>query len=344
MRCGITWTVSHRCLNYPTLKKRSVIFSVVSQFLIVVQQHAMLESDLQIFDAYASRVRRFRCREDDINISAYVRILRVAKRSCIFPKLLHLVVCETYRDGANTAKIESLISPCLREFCMFGSSRSTVIILTSLQITTSDISCLTLGGIAFDDRYVSVICLLSQLQELSILKDNRFEAKSRRGDSWTFDLSFFPRLSCKNSLRRFKLDWPYINWSDAGSDSGTVEFPSLEFIDFAIIGPIAEFFRYVMVPGLKGLSIEFGLSPSEFDKFTEAQCRYHFFDLIRMLDHLKILEIVGNCSAGTVHSLSLKASGFPNFGNSTLEASVRNAESNHIHLDRIRRLLEDTHM
>lgn len=291
-------------------------FFCVSQFLIIVQQHAMLESDLQIFDAYASRVRRFRChcREDDINISAYVRVLRVARRSCIFPKLLRLVVCETYRDGANTAKIESLISPCLREFRMFGSSRSTVIILNSLQITTSDISCLTLGGMAFDDHYVSVICLLSQLRELSILKDNRFEAKSRRDDSSTFDLSFFPRLSCKNSLRRFKLDWPYIDWLDVSSDSGTVEFPSLEFIDFAIIGPIAEFFRYVMVPGLKGLSIEFGLSPSKLDKFTEAQCRYHFFDLIKMLDHLKILEIVRNCSAGTVHG---HGSGFPYFGNPT---------------------------
>jgi hypothetical protein len=135
----------------------------------------MLESDLQIFDAYASCVRRFRChcREDDINISAYLRILRVTKCSCIFPKLLHLVVCEMYRDEANTAKIESLISPCLREFRMFGSSRSTVIILSSLS---TDISCLTLGGISFDDRYVSVICLLSQLQELSILKDNRFKA------------------------------------------------------------------------------------------------------------------------------------------------------------------------
>jgi hypothetical protein len=167
---------------------------------------------------------------------------------------------------------------------------------------------------AFDDHYVSVICLLSQLRELSILKDNRFEAKSRRDDSLTFDLSFFPRLSCKNSLRRFKLDWPYIDWLDVSSDSGTVEFPSLEFIDFAISGPIAEFFRYVMVPGLKGLSIEFGLSPSKLDKFTEAQCRYHFFDLIKMLDHLKILEIVRNCSADTVHGLG---SGFPYFGNPT---------------------------
>jgi len=310
----------------------------------------MLDSDLQRFDAYASRVRRFRCQcrgvEDGINIS-YVRVLQVARRSCILPKLLHLVVCETYRDRSNTAKIESLISPCLREFRMFGSSRTTVIILNSLQITTSDISCLTLGSMAFDNRYISAICLLSQLQELSILKDDRFEAKSRLEDSSTFDLSFFPRLSCKKSLRRFRLDWLHIDWLDASPDSGTVEFPSLEFIDFAIFGPIAEFFRYIMVPGLKRLSIKLGLSPSKLDnfKFTEAQCRSHFFDLISRLDHLKILEIVGNCSAGTVHSLSLTVSGFPNFGNPTLEAfSVENAESNRTHLDRIRRLLDDTHM
>ena len=312
------------------------MFLVLSEiFLNIVQHHVLwgpiLESDLKRFNAYAFRVRRYYCQwhgaGDDVDISAYVHVLRASRRSYIFPRLLDLDVIEAYKDGANTTKIMFLMSPCLHKFSMSGSSTSTAIVLNSLQITTPHILCLTLRGVAFIDHDVSVICSLSQLQEISIFEDNRFERKSGRwgGEPALFDLSFFSRLSCKKTLRKFSLHWLYIIQSD--SSIWTVEFPSLESIDLSIttIGPIADFFCHVMVPGLKELSIGLGSSPfGKLIKSTEAQYWNQFFDVIAVATttHFKNLKIAGNRSVDFCEcwkGVGLTVSGFPDFSNLSLE-------------------------
>jgi len=106
-----------------------------------------------------------------------------------------------------------------------------------------------------------------------------------------------------------------------------VEFPSLESIDFSItsIGPIADFFCHVMVPGLKELSIGLGSSPfGKLIKSTEAQYWNQFFDVIAIATttHFKNLKISGNRSVVFCEcweGVGLTVSGFPDFSNLSLE-------------------------
>ena len=106
-----------------------------------------------------------------------------------------------------------------------------------------------------------------------------------------------------------------------------MEFPSLESIDFSItsIGPIADFFCHVMVPGLKELLIGLGSSPfSKLIKSTEAQYWNQFFDVIvvAMTTHFKNLKISGNRSVVFCEcweGVGLTVSGFPDLSNLSLE-------------------------
>ena len=175
------------------------VLSPIRDFLNIVQHHVLLgpilESDLKRFNAYAFHVRRYYCQwhgaGDDVDISAYVHVLQASGHLHIFPRLLDLNIIEAYKDGANTTKIMFLVSPCLHKFSMSGSSTSTAIILNSLQITTPHILCLTLRGVAFIDHYVSVICSLSQLQEISIFKMTVLNASQDTEENQHFSTSAF---------------------------------------------------------------------------------------------------------------------------------------------------------
>ena len=273
----VLWWASPLCLNY--YQERCVVFLVLLRNFLNVVQHNILcgpisKCDLRRFDMYASRIRRYFYQrldaDEDINISAYVHVIQASGRFCILPRLLNLTVWEGNKDGADATKIMYLLSPCLHKFVMYASSTRTAIVLDSLQITVPRISCLTLNAVAFDNHCLSVICSLSQLEEIYICEDDHFEGRPRPEPS-NFDFSFFPCLSCKETLQTFRLDWLHIMWSDASTT--TVDFPSLKFLTVhsTSIGPIAYFFGYVMVPGLQKLSIRLGPSPfRELIKSTEV--------------------------------------------------------------------------
>jgi hypothetical protein len=81
------------------------------------------------------------------------------------------------------------------------------------------------------------------------------------------------------------------------SDCGIVEFPLLESISLGLcfltsIGPIAELFRYVMVPSLTELPLRFAPSPSRLVKAVESRYWHQFFDLVgkATTNHFKTLK------------------------------------------------------
>ena len=213
------------------------------------------------------------------------------------------------------------MSPRLRDFRM--PIEKPVIILNSLQIFAPNISHLVLSCMTVDDRCISVLCSLSQLQEIT-LKDNG------RGTTPIFDLSFFPRLSCKEVLQEFTLDGEII-WSAGSLDCGTVGFPLLKYINFRVcftMGPIAKLFHYAMVPSLERITIRFGPSPSKLVKAVEAPYWHQFFDRIGRAtsNHFKTLEIMLDdfCPPGRTREqwehVGLRVSNFPNFNIPSLEA------------------------
>ena len=219
-----------------------------------------------------------------------------------------------------------LMSPRLRDFRMSAIDNPvslTVSILNSLQISAPNISHLVLSCKVFDDRCISALCSLSRLQEIT-LKDDR------SGTTPTFDLSFFPRLSCKEVLQEFTLDGLHIIWSAGSLDCGTVEFPLLKYINFRLcfsMGPIAKLFHYAMVPSLKGIDTRFGPSPSKLVNAVEAPYWHQFFDRIGRAtsDHFKYLGIMldnfhppGETREQWEH-VGLRVSNFPNFNIPSLE-------------------------
>jgi len=283
------------------------------------------ENDLTKFKKYASRVRSYSYQQvtDDVDISAYIHVLRDSGRLYIFPNLVDLIIS----SELEASKIMFLMSPCLRNFSMRGSSTCPVnYIVNSLRITAPNVSHLTLSITPHD-----MISCISTVSSLSRLQGIRFEHKGS-GDIPNFDLTFLPTLSCKKTLRKFTLDGLHVFWSADSLNCGTVEFPLLESIDFGLcfltsILPITELFRYTMVPSLKTLLFRLAPSPSKLIKSTEARSWHQFFDLLgkATTDHFKILQILGHSSypAEKIREhwehVCLTMSSFPNFHNLNLE-------------------------
>lgn len=310
--------------SVPCYSDQRKLLSTIAQPRIICG--SIREKDLTKFKKYASYVRSYTYQQviDDVDISAYIQVLRATGRLYIFPKLVNL----TISSDLEASKIMFLMSPCLRNFSMRGSSTCHVNnIVNFLRNTAPNISHLTLSNMPHDDMLGCIFTINS----LSRLQGVRLEHNGI-GDIPTFDLSFLPSLSCKKTLRNFTLSGLHVTWSLDSLNCGTVEFPLLESIDFGLcfltsILPITELFRYTMVRSLKTLLFRLAPSTSKLIKAVEARCWHQFFDLLgkATTDHFKILQIMRHNSYPSEkirehwEHVGLTVSSFPNFHNLKLE-------------------------